>query len=363
MLELKQPFSIARDAGCAVQLALPVVFCGKSKVNANCGLNSWIGVALGTLSQLRSAVRVLLERKDLVALRFLFDLMSHLNSHKVVSRAENEFGWRSFRVTQIRELKSRKSSQTLFIIGSGSSVNKISKDRWVEIAKDVSIGINHWTLHKFVPDIYSIETIPDWRKGQGTSRTSLEIDQVNHLRLLERPEVLNSEATILALAPRTEWENSQLLEIPRSLWSKTFVYYRSTPFTRDLSNLRGDFHRGLKISESGFKKLVVPDSGASLARMVSLGILAGFERIVLLGVDLSTKYFWQEPGSQIIAPELHYFEQPMRGGVHETMSKLHRPFSILEVLDVLRRIGLERGVRLFSEGNYANLPLPRIAEQ
>ena len=298
-----------------------------------------------------------------MAIRFLFDLVNHVNSLRVVSHAENEFGWQSFRVSQIRELSYRKSSQTLFIIGSGSSVNKISKDRWADIAKHVSIGINHWTLHQFVPDIYSIETIPDWRKGQGTSSTSLEIDQVNHLRLLGRPEVLNSEATILALAPRTEWENSQLLEIPPSLWSKTFVYYRSTPFTRDLANLQGDFHRGLKISESGFKKFVVPDSGASLARMVSLGILAGFERIVLVGVDLSTKYFWQEAGSQIVAPELHYFEQPMRGGVHETMSKLHRPLSILEGLDVLRCIGLERGVSLFSEGNYANLLLPRVADR
>src|SRR5271155_5733125 len=52
-----------------------------------------------------------------------------------------------------------KRSDTLFILASGSSINKISPARWDMIAQHDSIGFNFWPIHPFVPNMYFVETI------------------------------------------------------------------------------------------------------------------------------------------------------------------------------------------------------------
>jgi len=56
-------------------------------------------------------------------------------------------------------LESYKQSDTLFILGSGSSVNAISGERWQVIAKHDTVGFNFWLFHPFVPKMYFIEAI------------------------------------------------------------------------------------------------------------------------------------------------------------------------------------------------------------
>ena len=76
------------------------------------------------------------------------------------------FTWLSIRT--ILERFHRKSNwninfdnSTVFILGSGSSVKGLSKDRFDYIASNgVSIGINFWFLHEFIPDYYTVELTP-----------------------------------------------------------------------------------------------------------------------------------------------------------------------------------------------------------
>ena len=58
------------------------------------------------------------------------------------------------------DLRTAKHSDTLFILASGSSINKISSARWDVIARHDSIGFNFWPIHAFVPNMYFVETIP-----------------------------------------------------------------------------------------------------------------------------------------------------------------------------------------------------------
>lgn len=50
-----------------------------------------------------------------------------------------------------------KKSNTLFILGSGSSINDMTEKNFKLIQKNNSIGFNNWTLHEFVPDYYTLD--------------------------------------------------------------------------------------------------------------------------------------------------------------------------------------------------------------
>src|SRR5438105_10010101 len=57
------------------------------------------------------------------------------------------------------DLHAYKRSNTLFVLGSGASVNEISPERWKVIARHDSVGFNFWLVHPFVPTYYFLEVI------------------------------------------------------------------------------------------------------------------------------------------------------------------------------------------------------------
>ena len=57
------------------------------------------------------------------------------------------------------DLERYKQSDTIFILGSGSSINHISPARWKAIAQHDTIGFNFWPFHAFVPKLYFIEAL------------------------------------------------------------------------------------------------------------------------------------------------------------------------------------------------------------
>jgi len=52
-----------------------------------------------------------------------------------------------------------KNSDTVFLLGSGPSINAIPKEKWSAIAKHDSMACNFWLFHKFVPTFYFYEAI------------------------------------------------------------------------------------------------------------------------------------------------------------------------------------------------------------
>lgn len=45
------------------------------------------------------------------------------------------------------ELRSAKTSDTVFVLGSGSSVNNISDRKWEAVSRHDSIALNFWLVH------------------------------------------------------------------------------------------------------------------------------------------------------------------------------------------------------------------------
>lgn len=297
----------------------------------------------------REAARWTLESRVGVPLRSALDRSQIKRAKQIVQFSVANYGWRSMSGNALRELRERKCAERLYLLGSGSSVNQIPSEIWQEMQSQVSVGINHWTIHNFIPDIYAIETVPDHRREALPSSYPLEINHLNHLKVLDRRAIHDSDVSIWCLAPRSDGENEQLQNIPRNLWDKTFVYYRFTPVTRQLSNLTNDLRSVISYLRFDDSSLVLPDSGASLVRLVILGMVSGFREIILVGVDLSTTYFWQEHGANIFDDRFVLFEQPMTGKHHETLSTLNRPFSVVEMMHALLELSSELGVKLIVE--------------
>ena len=57
----------------------------------------------------------------------------------------------------VSEFRARKGSDTLYVLGSGASVGRLTRADFDAIAAADSIGLNFWLLHDFVPDFYQFE--------------------------------------------------------------------------------------------------------------------------------------------------------------------------------------------------------------
>lgn len=215
---------------------------------------------------------------------------------------------------------------TLYVLGSGSSVNKLTSNQFEEIATQRSVGINTWAVHPFVPSFYSFESVP-W-VGDGR-------DFYRSLSLLRRDDIVHRDPAVLILRPKKSSEFQALTEVPRELQSNIHFYGRVTPATRNRVNLLDDINYFFESVVTKHPGLVL-DSGASVVRMVALGIIMGFLKIVLVGVDLNgSPYFWEQKPHLL---ENLRSERPVnnqQSEIHETTMSASRPFGAVLMLQHL----------------------------
>lgn len=60
-----------------------------------------------------------------------------------------------------RNVLSNKKSDTIFVFGSGESINQLSEKDWSIIKKHNTMGLNYSFVHDLVPDCFLMELIPD----------------------------------------------------------------------------------------------------------------------------------------------------------------------------------------------------------
>lgn len=238
-----------------------------------------------------------------------------------------------------QRLKTNFGARTFYVLGSGASVEDITEAQFDQIAAQASVGINNWGIHPFVPDIYSLESVP-W-VGDGE-------DFVRAMRFLDRRETVLRQPEILILRPKTASEIEHIRQLPMSLQNSVSLYGRITPATRHSRNLARDVSEFFSHTAPRFPSIVL-DSGASVVRMVTLGILLGFPRIVLVGVDLNgSPYFWERNPKYLSELTGSPPVNNQRSSQHETASSSNRPFDVITMLRALGKfLSTERGGQLF----------------
>ncbi len=212
----------------------------------------------------------------------LYYLIHQRKYHPLYEQARRRGG---FAALETFDFATLKRSDTLFILGSGASINRISQERWRVIAEHDSVGFNLWLFHPFVPTMYFTE-------GGPPGRYDARILQVIATRASAYRNVLKV-VTDIAIEG-----HQYIFDFDSGFRQKLYVaetmplVARCEPeLRRGIAFLRaaGAFDRSDRIG-SLFKHT------GSLSTMIALGAKLGYRRLVLCGVDLTTAaYFYQDP--------------------------------------------------------------------
>jgi len=232
-------------------------------------------------------------------------------------------------------------SDTLFILGSGWSVNELNPTMLDHIRNHASIGVNFWFFHDFGPSALSL----DAGKVEEADR-HLAVKSLSMLAsLLNRPSVTERRPKILYLRP-FQSNREFLLPLPASLTGGSVVSGRANIVGSNGQAVRSDLKALVKrLSRGKLPHSVLPDNGSSVVRLVFLGVAQGFKNIVLIGVDLDARpHFWFDASYAEKYPELLKLFPPPDGKPHGTTESTGRALGNLDFLATLSKVLNELGV-------------------
>jgi hypothetical protein len=249
------------------------------------------------------------------------------------------------------DLGSVKTSDTVFVLGSGSSVNNISAHRWGAIKRYDSIALNFWLFHPFVPRIYLFEnTIPDWPAHD----VYLGLLQK---RAADYRAVVKIISEIHCLTPR-----QLIFEIPTAFRPNLYVAYSTMIAARTereiISGIRYLREQGVFDPETHIQWHL--KNGGSVTAALSLAACMSYRRIVLCGIDLGmAEYFYQDTQRY---PEACKWEFMPRDQPQRMARRYPWGLPATEVIWHLKQQVLDpSGIELFVENRSSKL-FPRIPE-
>lgn len=174
-----------------------------------------------------------------------------------------------------------KTSDTLFILGSGYSIAKLTKEHWSYIEKHDSIGFNAWVFNDFIPTYYCMET------PMKSLHFNAMIDELN----MKKDLYVNVPFIIQYQHFLKSANNYEALKLP-----KKNIYYNIPMMPNTTS--KGILSLLLRWWEKAHSKEMpwLLHYAGSLSYLVSMGYIMGYKKIVLLGVDLNdSRYFFDHP--------------------------------------------------------------------
>ena len=183
----------------------------------------------------------------------------------------------AYRYLDEDEARGRRRSDTVYVFGSGASLNDLGMDAWAEIARHDTFGFNWFVHQRFVRcDFHLIRGIPDTDLDPAVWRPQLE----EYFRLL-RTNPLFADTVLLVHGGF------------RAINGNRAIGYRLLPRGNPVFRWRTDV-RGELPNRSFGDGLVHGHS--TLQECVNAAYLLGWSRIVLAGVDLyDRRYFWLPP--------------------------------------------------------------------
>ena len=245
-----------------------------------------------------------------------------------------------------QHLATWRTSDTLFVLGSGASINELTAEQWREIAQADSIGFNFWPLHEFVPTFYVFEQ-PGFEERARLLFDLLESRAADYGRTRV---VAKSLAKFRAEA------------FPRALRPNLYLSADYSLPAQDEAGLRRALayiaRRGLLRDPSAID--AIPFKRASVSYLVFWALIAGYRRIVLCGIDLNhSRYFYEDRADRY--PPALLPDRSEWGTTHRTLDHRVDELTVDKVIyaidDVLLRpTGIELFVARPSSALHPRLP-------
>ena len=179
-----------------------------------------------------------------------------------------------------RMIKTKKSD-TVFILGSGPSINEIDDNGWKHINKHDSWGFNFWFLHEFVPTHYITQSTP-----------VSELDRLMaDLYLSRAKEYREKKCEFFVRGDNVNYFRFHKSKIAQALSEKKMklktlcehfiigdCIIKPDKLINKMYNL-GCF--GTKENKN------IPKYRSTVCFMISLALMAGYKKIILCGIDMS----------------------------------------------------------------------------
>jgi hypothetical protein len=182
-------------------------------------------------------------------------------------------GIRDYVVLDEDTLRRSRRSETVFVFGSGASLNDIPPDEWQRIAEHDTLGFNWFVHERFVRcDYHLIRGIPDTDRDPTVWRPQLE----EYFRLIRENPCYADTIFLVQKGFRATNGNRALGfgYLPRG--ARVFLWRTRDRFEPSFSLADGLSHAHSALHES-----------------VNFAFLLGWKQIVLVGVDLyDRRYFW-----------------------------------------------------------------------
>lgn len=180
-----------------------------------------------------------------------------------------------------------KKSDTLFVLGSGPSINELEKSEWDEMSRCDSIGFNYFFVHPFVPSMYM---------HQHAKPLDLLLKKFSE-RMENIPIIIRGSEQ----AKKGGISNDEEREFLRKL--KIFYlneFAISSKCEIDPLDLF-DFMNTLGFLNHGVVANFVPKWRSTIGLILSLGIQMGYRKIILCGADMNdATHFWDADNYKVI---------------------------------------------------------------
>jgi hypothetical protein len=267
-------------------------------------------------------------------------------------RAERNGRMASFGQLHDVDLRKWKNSDTLFILGSGPSINEISVERWAAISNHDTIGINFWLYHRFVPTMYASESqvrglYPQASVAYNSIAERRAEDYVHTLKIIFNMHLKGQHEVFNW--PR-EWKRGFFTapDLPLPARNETELEY-GLRYLR----LRHAFDRRNK-ARYVFRYC------STVTAVIALGMMLGYAKIVLCGIDLKAQeYFYQDPE---LYPQTANLEIVPRQAKHATIVAVPWRVPADSVILLMDRELLQpAGVQLYVE-NRSSALWPHVIE-
>lgn len=233
----------------------------------------------------------LIEFKWFPAYFFLHIALDYLRTQKTLKSFNRIYPFKTLKDFPVSRYK---TSDTLFILGSGSSISTYSNDEWQIIGQHDSIGFNFWPVHDFVPTYYQVEIPQDRLERAKLLATLLNVKEKDYRNT---PIILKtSHATI----PRQQSFFGELS--PHFL--KGIYLSRMLPIpglTVETKRKSVAWLKSLGYFQPGKWRTTVTGWASSVTDILHIAFSFGYKNIVLCGVDLNDSRYFYEVDAQYYA--------------------------------------------------------------
>jgi len=169
----------------------------------------------------------------------------------------------------------KKTSDTLVILGSGSSINKINEEGWKKISEVDSVGFNWFCHHSFGPTFYMI------REQANTKMRSQGTETKKHLIEDLRKESYSLTCLIVHNTAKHSPKSYNYAK-HHSIFSQNGIIVKDTKGRLRIAQFQKDiFDKG------------VFHGKCSLNNVLHIAVYLKYRKIFFAGVDLhNSQYFW-----------------------------------------------------------------------